>query len=53
MSINQSDKKDYQGPLYARHPDLVEKEKRQSSTTSVAVTSSLTSSSANSSVSKN
>ena len=52
MSINQSGKRDYQGPLYARHPDLVEKEKRQSSTASVA-SSSLTSSSANSSVSTN
>ena len=51
MIKDQSNKKDYEGPLYARHPDLVKKD--QSSTTSVGVTSSGTSSSANSSVSTN
>ena len=50
MIKDQTNKKDYEGPLYARHPDLA---KRQSSTTSVGVTSSGTSSSANSSESTN
>ena len=50
MIKDQTGKKDYEGPLYARHPDLV---KRQSSTTSVGVTSSATSSAANSSESTN